>query len=421
MQQISSNIQENNYLVQQLIEYALKKLESLGYSQNMLKRFRRTWKKLADFAHEVAGQKHFSQELVENFLEFNQIPLCPNKPPSREERHIRTSMRILSDIALHGYPHSSKCIVQRKDLLPAMQKALDGYINFYIARNGICRTSQYKHRLYVCCFLHFVTHSGGATKLSDICSSMFSDFVISHAHLHSSTLCQITNILRSFMRYLYLQGILSEDLSMHVPKVRLWRDNRIPTIWTSDEVERLLSTVDRTSPKGKRDYAILILAARLGMRAGDIKRLRLECLQWDNARIQISQSKTGNPLVLPLTEEVGWALIDYLRNGRPVSEYREVFLTGKAPFYPFGHDTGLQHIINYYRRLAGIKIEQNSGRGIHSLRHTVASRLLQKGTPLETIGDILGHLKMESTRKYTKVDIDALQKVALDPEEVWHV
>ncbi len=156
------------------------------------------------------------------------------------------------------------------------------------------------------------------------------------------------------------------------------------------------------------------------MRVGDIRTLKLDQLDWEDSIIEVEQSKTGTPLRLPLTSEVGEALIDYLKSGRPQSIHREVFLKVNPPFDPFTGNN-LHHIVKYWRLLAGIRFRAPQKRGFHSLRHTLATRLLQKGTPLTTIAEILGHTSLESTRIYAKADVETLRSVALDPEEVNHV
>ena len=187
-----------------------------------------------------------------------------------------------------------------------------------------------------------------------------------------------------------------------------------------DDIDALLAVVDRCSACGKRDYAILLLAARLGLRVSDIRTLRLDHLLWDSERIEKKQVKGGTPLSLPLTEEIGSALIDYLRNGRPKTQYREVFLRAHAPFEPFGDNNNLYYIITTYRRRANISLPLKSRKGLHSLRHTVASRLLEANVPIETISSVMGHLSTETTKDYTKIDIKALRSVAIDLEEVDH-
>jgi integrase len=217
-----------------------------------------------------------------------------------------------------------------------------------------------------------------------------------------------------------MRGITSKDLSFEVPKIRFPQDAHIPSVWDQELIEKLLGSVDRSSVRGKRDYAILLLASRLGLRVGDIRTLRLEDIKWEDARIDILQSKPNVPLSLPLTEEVGQALIDYLKAGRPAnSKHREVFLKLQPPFDPFSGNN-LYHIITYWRRLAGITFRTKQRRGLHSLRHSLATRLLQVGTPFHTISEILGHATSESTRIYAKADVETLRTVALDPEEVSH-
>jgi integrase len=262
-------------------------------------------------------------------------------------------------------------------------------------------------------------HSRKARSLSDIRELDLSEFVSWRDHLQPKTVSRIVSDVRSFLRFLTMRGILQKDLSVALPKIRVPRDATIPSVWEPELVIRLLEAVDRSSAKGKRDYAILLLACRLGLRAGDIRTLKLDQLHWEDATIEATQSKTSTPLRLPMTSEVGEALIDYLKSGRPQAAHREVFLKVKPPFDPFTANN-LYHIVTYWRLLGGIRFRSPQKHGIHSLRHTLATRLLQKGTPFTTIAEILGHTNLESTRIYAKADVEALRSVALDPEEVNH-
>jgi integrase len=218
-----------------------------------------------------------------------------------------------------------------------------------------------------------------------------------------------------------MTGQINDNIAEYVPKIRIRPDERIPSVWKKEDVVSLLASVDRSSPCGKRDYAILLLVTKLGMRVSDIRNLCFENLLWQEARIEINQTKGGKPLILPLTEEIGQALIEYLRYGRPASQHRNIFIRANAPFEPFNRDNNLYYVITRYRRRAVIKLPIQNRKGMHSLRHTMASRLLEAGVPMETISAIMGHLSVETTQIYTKINVKNLQNVAIDPEEVAYV
>jgi len=157
------------------------------------------------------------------------------------------------------------------------------------------------------------------------------------------------------------------------------------------------------------------------LRLGDIRALRLDDLKWEAATIEITQSKTLAPLCLPLTEEVGEALIDYLKSGRPQTDRREVFLTLTPPFLPFAETDNLHRIVKHWKDLAGIRFRTKQRHGLHSLRHTLATQLLREQTPFHVIAEILGHATTASTLIYAKADVEALRTAALNTEEVRHV
>lgn len=164
---------------------------------------------------------------------------------------------------------------------------------------------------------------------------------------------------------------------------------------------------------GKRDYAIILLACRLGLRCTDIKNLTIDNFRWEDKKLIFVQSKTRTTLSLPLTPEVGWSVIDYLKYGRPNVESRCIFVRHLAPFLPFSEGDHLNQIIAKYIRLAHLSILRKKT-GMHSLRHTLASLLLESDTPLPFISDILGHIDTESTAVYLKIDIKRLKECPLD-------
>jgi integrase/recombinase XerD len=192
---------------------------------------------------------------------------------------------------------------------------------------------------------------------------------------------------------LYHNGYTDRDLSLSVPKQSKYYYPAVPSTWKAEEVKRMLESIDRGNPLGKRDYAILLLVAKLGIRAGDIKAMKLTDLNWKTMSINIIQEKTGVKATYPILNDIGWALIDYLKNGRPAgckSPY--LFVRLNAPYEAFGENANLHNIITKYTRAAGISVPVGNRHGLHSLRHALASTLLAQGTPLPIITEILGHV-----------------------------
>mgnify|MGYP000246563382 FL=1 len=223
--------------------------------------------------------------------------------------------------------------------------------------------------------------------------------------------------LRAFFRFLYQEGIVTVDFAAEMPMVKARKQTAIPSVWTHEELKRLIGAIDRGSPKGKRDYAIILIACRLGLRCTDIKGLRFENFNWAEKKLCFVQSKTKQPMELPLVPDVGWAVIDYLKYGRPKVESPYIFVRHMAPFLPFSEGDHLNQLIKAYMVKAHIPVS-GKHRGMHSLRHTMASVLLEKDTPLPVISDIIGHLDTNSTAVYLKVDMAHLAECPLDFEEV---
>ncbi len=402
-----------------LVTDALGKIKRLGYSRRSRGRYRATWEHLIEFCGRNGLGDQFSGELAVRFLEEYRITGDEHDMSGEGwRRHIVWGGKVLADFAESGRMDRGQTEVEAIHLVPAMQNTLRDYEAYCKDRLHLRPSTIDRRTTELTIFLDFL-HSRKARALDAIQALDLSEFVSWRDHLQPKTVERIVSDVRSFLRFLTMRGIVEKDLSVELPKIRIPRDARIPSVWEQELVVRLLEAVDRSSPKGKRDYAIFLLACRLGMRVGDIRTLKLEQIHWEDSTIEVTQSKTGLPLRLPLTSEVGEALIDYLKSGRPQSAHREIFLKANPPFDPFAGNN-LHHIVKYWRLLAGIRFRTPQKRGFHSLRHTLATRLLQNGTPLTTIAEILGHTSLESTRIYAKADVETLRSVALDPEEVNH-
>lgn len=227
--------------------------------------------------------------------------------------------------------------------------------------------------------------------------------------------------IRHFLRFIYSIGILSTDYAekIHMPAVS--KSAKIPSAWKLDELKAMLSVIDRNSPIGKRDYAMILLACVLGLRIGDIKNLRFQNFNWEDKKLSLIQHKTHKPLTLPIPDAVGWAVIDYIKNGRP-QYYKsdQVFLKHMPPFDPIGNENHMQQQLVRYMRKAGIDQRTKKHSGFHSLRHSAGSMLLEMETPLPVITDILGHSDSDVTAVYLKTDLQKLAECVLSPEEFCH-
>jgi len=419
MEQSNSPISRTSPLEQLVID-AQGEIERLGYSRRSRNRYRAIWEHLIEFSNRKGLGHEFSGDLAMCFLEQNRVDDEEiDKPGAGWRRHMVWGVKVLADFAQNGRIERAFTEVDAIHLVPPMQNTLRDYEQYCKDRLHLRPWTLHRRATELTIFLDFL-HSRKARTLDQIHALDLSEFVSCRDHLQPKTVARIVSDVRSFLRFLTMRGILQKDLSVELPKIRVPRDATIPSVWDHELLVRLLGAVDRSSAKGKRDYAILLLACRLGLRAGDIRTLKLDQLHWEDSTVEVTQSKTVMPLSLPLTNEVGEALIDYLKSGRPQTAHREVFLKVNPPFDPFMENSNLHHIVTYWQRLAGITFRTPQKRGIHSLRHTLATRLLEKGTPFATIAEILGHTSLESTRIYAKADVEALRSVALDPEEVNH-
>ena len=218
-------------------------------------------------------------------------------------------------------------------------------------------------------------------------------------------------VIRMFLRYLNCASLINHDFSTIIPHFK--RAFRLPSIYTEDEVNRFEETIDTNSKIGKRDYAMLLLATRLGMRSGDIANLTFSSLDFGNDTISITQEKTGEPLVLPMIPAVKTALADYLKNGRPESGQPYVFLRANAPFEKITASV-VRFETNKYFGKAGININDKK-HGPHVFRSSLASSMINHMVSYDVVRKILGHTDPNAVKHYARVDIERLREYAIEP------
>ncbi len=229
----------------------------------------------------------------------------------------------------------------------------------------------------------------------------------------SAKMC--TTALRMFLRFLIAEGKCADDLDTAIPVLAHWRLSSLPRYLQPEEVERIISSCDSSSPVGRRDRAILLLLARLGLRAGDIVRLRLGDINWEEASIQVS-GKGRRQTRLPLTQEVGHAVVGYLQGGRPQTYTDVLFVRSLAPFRAFSRSSAISSIVTQAMRRAGVSCQSRGA--AHLLRHSVATFMLRQGASLQDIAAVLRHRSIETTQIYAKVDVTALRQISQPWPEV---
>jgi len=261
--------------------------------------------------------------------------------------------------------------------------------------------------------------ANGISDIRDVKVSHVLDYYkMKGQHLGDHSKSHALSSYRRFFAYAFLEEYIDEDLASQLPHYRMVSDKRIPYAWRQETVIKLIQSMGRSTPTEKRDYAIVLCIARLGLRQHDVQTLRISNLDFDNDRISLVMKKTGKPLSLPLFRDVGWAILDYLQHGRPKVDSDIVFIKHIAPFGPIPSLKSLGHVLKLAKTKAGVEVPIDVRSGLHSLRSTLARRMLEEKAPLPVISGVLGHTTYASTTPYLKIDTKGLSKCAIDPEEV---
>lgn len=405
--------------LERLIASVLEEAERLGYSEATITGFRRSFRAFAGYASE-RGEGDFTEGLAVSFLNERFGAgighLYQGNPRERRMKPWLRAMRMLLEYQACGIICKRMPGELKRTPLPHGLQALLDSFDAASRRAGHSESTIYSRSGRIKNFLLYMAQRGG-TDASCLDESSAHDYILTKASNHAKTVGTILTAIRCFYRHLFLAGLVGRDLTGTVPRPKLRYEPELPRSWSREDVEALMGAIDRGNPTGKRDYAMLLMVARLGLRASDIKALRIADLDWGGRTVSIVQHKTGVPLELPLLDDVGWAVIEYLRDGRPEgATCPELFVRHVAPFDPFGATSNLTNVLVRHARAAGLSPQR--GRTPRSLRHALAKRLLEQEVPIEDISRILGHVSKRATSIYLRMDIEMLSRCPLDPEEV---
>jgi integrase len=399
--------------VSELVSGLDAELVRLGYKASTMVWYRGCWRRLGRF-FVSRGVQEFSLDLAMAWVDqacggfFDKERAGTLKAT---EVYLFRVAQMLNDFAVHGavlrrYSRTvDKLAVGEADVVAQFQAWL---------RAGGCAVSTV--RAYGTVAGEFCAFTGGRGGLAGLDAGVIGAFVATLAGYQAKTVEHKLCAVRSFLRFAAREGLVDGAVLEAVPAAKSTRQARVPSVWDPADVAKILEAVDRGNPCGKRDYAIILLITRLGLRGIDVKRLRFADLDWPGNRLSVVQAKTGHRVQLPLLKDVGWAIIDYIRHGHPPSECPQVFLRHTAPIGPFSGQDHLHQILVKHARAAHVTLGEKRRHGMHSLRHTLATRLLEHGTPIEQISDILGHQSITATGAYLKSSLRLLAQCALDPD-----
>jgi integrase len=387
-------------------------LRRLGYKDSTLVWYRGCWRRMARF-FAARGVEEFSLDVAMAWVDaacgfFDKERTGTLKP---NDIYLFRVAQMLGDYALHG------AVLRRysRSVSKLDGEGADAVARFQAWLRAADRAAS-TVRVYGTLAGEFVAFAGTRGGLAGCDAGTVEAFVATLAGYQVKTVEQKLCAVRSFLRFASADGLVEAAILESVPAVRSSAQVRVPSVWDPGDVARILDAVDRGNPCGKRDYAIILLVTRLGLRGVDVKRLEFADFDWPGNRLSVVQAKTGHRVQLPLLKEVGWAVVDYIRHGRPVCDCPQVFLRHHAPIGPFSDQDHLHQILVKHARLARVRVSEKRRHGMHSLRHTLATRLMEDGTPVEQIADILGHQSVQSAGVYLKSSLGLLARCALDPD-----
>ena len=274
---------------------------------------------------------------------------------------------------------------------------------------GVCESTRHQYIHYVQRFLSETFTDVFPDKLGDLQPSELIQYVIrQREHHHAPVLKSMLTALRSFLRFLQMKGLCGARLVNAVPSLPAWKLSRIPNYLTKEQLRKFLASFDRKSPTGRRNYAIALCLARLGLRGKEVTHLALDDIDWRSGILRINSSKSRRFSSLPLPEDVGKAIVSYLRSGRPPTEERHLFVCHRHRIGAPLQSAAIRNIIR--RRFKRVKVPSG---GTHILRHTIATHMVQHGLSIKEVADFLRHRSLDTTVIYTKVNLPMLHEVAL--------
>lgn len=304
-----------------------------------------------------------------------------------------------------------------QDKRPVFAEILQDYLQWMHDDRHANASTLTSRRYYLSQFFAWLGPKATHKRLAELSAEAVEQFFLSYAETAAPSSPQaMGTALRTFLKFCFHKAVIPHPLDKAVPTLRSYKLATVPKALSDEQAQKVLCCVDRSTSVGRRDYAILQLLYTYGVRGGQVRHLQLADIHWSKNQILFKASKRGKDSLLPLTDDVGKSLLDYLKKARPQRVCPHVFLTSCAPYHRLDQASTISKIVCSY--ILKARVDAPS-KGSHALRHCFATRMVQAGHPLKSVADVLGHRRLSTTFIYTKVDFNALKQVALPwPQEV---
>jgi len=403
---------KENQTIDELLNEFEKHLRTLQRGRYTLRGYWQIWKPLKRFMA-AEGIMYYDKSVGDQFIK-SKLGEYDYASLDRMQRHLVNKVDAVYVFQSTGQVFFGTAPLRRnppKLLTGEIGVAMQDFISYKAATFALSKSTQNHHLNALHSFLTFLS-SKEVKSIVDINEVYLVSFMKSLDPTTLATNHSKLGVLKSFLTYLYTEKIHNKDYSDVIQRTNYKSQPKLPSFFSAEDIACIIEKIDRGNPSGKRDYALVLLAAKLGLRVSDIARLKFENINWDKGIIEIVQFKTQKEIVLPLLPEVGNAIIDYLKYARPISNEPCCFVQHIYPFKPITPEDVTGKIGVHIRR-SGIVLK-NRHKGAHALRHSFATQLLENKTPLPVISEALGHTHTASTMLYLRVDKQQLKQCALD-------
>lgn len=395
-------------LITTLVEKTLKEVKKFGYVENSYKIFERHYKNLIKFYNEKKIENYSYETSVLFLKEKWNIDITQGNYSYWQSRKCR-AIKILDDVYNHRelrirYNYTSIILSDNNQIL--LNKYLDYNQKIGLSSKNINGIKQFISR--------FLKHlEDNKINVSALNVLNINEYLLSFKSISKISLKDYIFMLKEFLNYLFENNIIDKNYKNQLPSIKRPKNSKLPSVWSFDELNQVINSIDRTSYNGKRDYAIILLAITTALRGYDIINLKLTDINFKENIITVIQEKTKREIIIPLMDKTKEALLDYINNARPTSNYPHIFLSCNAISRPITNTSALSTMLKRYSNKVGLT--NNKKRGIHSLRHTTLNFLFNDNeTSLTTITEISGHYNPDSLNAYIKTDAKRLAEFTLN-------